>query len=142
MHGKPESGVLRCFHQECSERLKRSEIVQRAKFFWHADTGPGGPKVLGPKGLMPNPKSGTVTMDVTKAINEIKSGKVEYRLDKTNIIHLGFGKVSFGADKLAENYEVLMNAIIKAKPAAAKGQYIKGVSISTTMGPGLHINQK
>ena len=79
-------------------------------------------KVLGPKGLMPNPKSGTVTMDVTKAINEIKSGKVEYRLDKTNIIHLGFGKVSFGADKLAENYEVLMNAIIKAKPAAAKGQ--------------------
>lgn len=99
-------------------------------------------KVLGPKGLMPNPKSGTVTMDVTKAINEIKSGKVEYRLDKTNIIHLGFGKVSFGADKLSENYEVLMNAIIKAKPAAAKGQYIKGVSISTTMGPGLHINQK
>ena len=99
-------------------------------------------KVLGPKGLMPNPKSGTFTMDVTKAINEIKSGKVEYRLDKTNIIHLGFGKVSFGADKLAENYEVLMNAIIKAKPAAAKGQYIKGVSISTTMGPGLHINQK
>ena len=99
-------------------------------------------KVLGPKGLMPNPKSGTVTMDVTKAINEIKSGKVEYRLDKTNIIHLGFGKVSFGADKLAENYDVLMNAIIKAKPAAAKGQYIKGVSISTTMGPGLHINQK
>ena len=99
-------------------------------------------KVLGPKGVMPNPKSGTVTMDVTKAINEIKSGKVEYRLDKTNIIHLGFGKVSFGADKLAENYEVLMNAIIKAKPAAAKGQYIKGVSISTTMGPGLHINQK
>ena len=99
-------------------------------------------KVLGPKGLMPNPKSGTVTMDVTKAINEIKSGKVEYRLDKTNIIHLGFGKVSFGTEKLAENYDVLMNAIIKAKPAAAKGQYIKGVSISTTMGPGLHINQK
>ena len=99
-------------------------------------------KVLGPKGLMPNPKSGTVTMDVAKAIKEIKSGKVEYRLDKTNIIHLGFGKVSFGADKLAENYEVLMNAIIKAKPAAAKGQYIKGVSISTTMGPGLYINQK
>ncbi len=99
-------------------------------------------KVLGPKGLMPNPKSGTVTMDVTKAINEIKSGKVEYRLDKTNIIHLGFGKVSFGADKLVENYDVLMNAIIKAKPAAAKGQYIKGVSISTTMGPGLYINQK
>ena len=99
-------------------------------------------KVLGPKGLMPNPKSGTVTMDVTKAINEIKSGKVEYRLDKTNIIHLGFGKVSFGTEKLAENYDVLMNAIIKAKPAAAKGQYIKSVSISTTMGPGLYIDQK
>ena len=99
-------------------------------------------KVLGPKGLMPNPKSGTVTMDVTKAINEIKSGKVEYRLDKTNIIHLGFGKVSFGAKKLAENYDVIMNAIIKAKPAAAKGQYIKSVSISTTMGPGLYIDQK
>ena len=99
-------------------------------------------KVLGPKGLMPNPKSGTVTMDVTKAINEIKSGKVEYRLDKTNIIHLGFGKVSFGADKLAENYETIMNAIIKAKPAAAKGQYIKSVSVSTTMGPGLYIDQK
>ena len=99
-------------------------------------------KVLGPKGLMPNPKSGTVTMDVTKAINDIKSGKVEYRLDKTNIIHLGFGKVSFGAEKLAENYETIMNAIIKAKPAAAKGQYIKSVSISKTMGPGLYINQK
>ena len=99
-------------------------------------------KVLGPKGLMPNPKSGTVTMDVTKAISDIKSGKVEYRLDKTNIIHLGFGKVSFGADKLAENYDVVMNAIIKAKPAAAKGQYIKSVSMSKTMGPGLYINQK
>ena len=99
-------------------------------------------KVLGPKGLMPNPKSGTVTMDVTKAINEIKSGKVEYRLDKTNIIHLGFGKVSFGADKLAENYETIMNAIIKAKPAAAKGQYIKSVSVTTTLGPGIFINQK
>ena len=99
-------------------------------------------KVLGPKGLMPNPKSGTVTMDVTKAISEIKSWKVEYRLDKTNIIHLGFGKVSFGAEKLAENYDVIMNAIIKAKPAAAKGQYIKSVSVSTTMGPGLYIDQK
>ncbi len=99
-------------------------------------------KVLGPKGLMPNPKSGTVTMDVTKAINEIKSGKVEYRLDKTNIIHLGFGKVSFGTEKLVENYDVIMGAIIKAKPAAAKGQYIKSVSVSTTMGPGLYINQK
>lgn len=99
-------------------------------------------KVLGPKGLMPNPKSGTVTMDVTKAINEIKSGKVEYRLDKTNIIHLSFGKVSFGAKKLQENYETVMNAIIKAKPAAAKGQYIKSVAIATTMGPSIFIDQK
>ena len=96
-------------------------------------------KVLGPKGLMPNPKSGTVTMDVTKAINEIKSGKVEYRLDKNNIIHLGFGKVSFGAEKLAENYNVIMNAIIKAKPAAAKGQYVKSISVSTSMGPGIFV---
>ena len=99
-------------------------------------------KVLGPKGLMPNPKSGTVTMDVTKAISEIKSGKVEYRLDKTNIIHLGFGKVSFGAEKLVENYNTIIDAIIKARPAAAKGQYIKSVAISKTMGPGLFINQK
>ena len=96
-------------------------------------------KVLGPKGLMPNPKSGTVTMDVTKAINEIKSGKVEYRLDKSNIIHLGFGKVSFGADKLFENYETVMDAIVKAKPAAAKGQYIKSVAITTTMGPSIYV---
>ena len=99
-------------------------------------------KILGPKGLMPNPKSGTVTMDVKKAISEIKSGKVEYRLDKTNIIHLGFGKVSFGAEKLLENYQVIIDAIIKAKPAAAKGQYIKSVAIATTMGPSLKINQK
>ena len=99
-------------------------------------------KVLGPKGLMPNPKSGTVTMDVKKAISEIKSGKVEYRLDKTNIIHLGFGKVSFGAEKLAENYQVIMDAIVKARPSAAKGQYIKSVAITTTMGPALRINQK
>ena len=97
-------------------------------------------KVLGPKGLMPNPKSGTVTMDVTKAVQEIKSGKVEYRLDKTNIIHLGFGKVSFGTEKLFENYNTIMDAIIKAKPAAAKGQYIKSVAVTTTMGPSLHIN--
>ncbi len=99
-------------------------------------------KVLGPKGLMPNPKSGTVTMDVKKAISEIKSGKVEYRLDKTNIIHLGFGKVSFGTEKLLENYQVIIDAIIKARPAAAKGQYIKSVAITTTMGPSLKINQK
>ena len=99
-------------------------------------------KVLGPKGLMPNPKSGTVTMDVTKAVQEIKAGKVEYRLDKTNIIHLGIGKTSFGAKKLVENYNTIMEAIIKAKPAAAKGQYIKSVSVTTTMGPGIHINQK
>jgi large subunit ribosomal protein L1 len=99
-------------------------------------------KVLGPKGLMPNPKSGTVTMDVTKAINEIKSGKVEYRLDKTNIIHLGFGKVSFGTEKLLENYETVIDAIIKAKPAAAKGQYIRSVAVATTMGPSVYINQK
>ena len=96
-------------------------------------------KVLGPKGLMPNPKSGTVTMDVTKAISEIKSGKVEYRLDKTNIIHLGFGKVSFGKEKLLENYNTVMDAIIKAKPSAAKGQYIKSIGISTTMGPGIYV---
>ena len=96
-------------------------------------------KVLGPKGLMPNPKSGTVTMDVTKAIKEIKSGKVEYRLDKTNIIHLGFGKVSFGADKLLENYETVMEAIEKAKPAAAKGQYVKSIAVATSMGPSIYI---
>ena len=99
-------------------------------------------RVLGPKGLMPNPKSGTVTMAVTKAVADIKSGKVEYRLDKTNIIHLGIGKTSFGAKKLVENYNTIMEAIIKAKPAAAKGQYIKSVSVTTTMGPGIHINQK
>ena len=99
-------------------------------------------RVLGPKGLMPNPKSGTVTMDVTKAVADIKSGKVEYRLDKTNIIHLGIGKASFGAKKLIENYNTIMEAILKAKPAAAKGQYIKSVSVTTTMGPGIHINQK
>ena len=99
-------------------------------------------KVLGPKGLMPNPKSGTVTMDVAKAISDIKSGKVEYRLDKTNIIHLGFGKVSFGTDKLLENYNTVMDAIIKAKPSAAKGQYIKSVYVTTTMGPSLSIDQK
>ena len=97
-------------------------------------------KVLGPKGLMPSPKAGTVTMDVTKAINEIKAGKVEYRLDKTNIIHCPIGKVSFGAEKLNENFSALMGAIVKAKPAAAKGQYIKSCVVVSTMGPGIKIN--
>ena len=99
-------------------------------------------KILGPKGLMPNPKSGTVTMDVAKAIQEIKSGKVEYRLDKTNIIHLGFGKVSFGVEKLEENYKTVIDAIIKAKPAAAKGQYIRRGAVAKTMGPSIYVNQK
>ncbi len=98
-------------------------------------------KVLGPKGLMPSPKAGTVTMDVTKAINEIKSGKVEYRLDKTNIIHCPVGKVSFGKQKLADNFNALLGAIIKAKPAAAKGQYIKSCVVASTMGPGVKVNQ-
>ena len=97
-------------------------------------------RVLGPKGLMPNPKSGTVTFDVTKAIAEIKAGKVEYRVDKTAIIHVPLGKKSFGAEKLADNYKAMMEAIVKAKPAAAKGQYVKSVSISSTMGPGIKIN--
>jgi large subunit ribosomal protein L1 len=97
-------------------------------------------KVLGPKGLMPNPKSGTVTMDVTKAINDIKAGKVEYRLDKTNIIHCPIGKVSFGEEKLLENLNAIMEAIAKAKPSAAKGQYFKNATIATTMGPGIKIN--
>ncbi len=97
-------------------------------------------KVLGPKGLMPNPKAGTVTMDVAKAINDIKAGKIEYRLDKTNIIHCPVGKVSFGADKLRENFETLMSAIVKAKPAAAKGQYLKSVTVTSTMGPGVKVN--
>ena len=97
-------------------------------------------RILGPKGLMPNPKSGTVTMNVTQAIGEIKAGKVEYRLDKNNIVHTSIGKVSFGSDKLRENYMALVEAIIKAKPAAAKGQYIRSASISTTMGPGIKLN--
>ena len=97
-------------------------------------------RVLGPKGLMPNPKSGTVTFDVTKAVEEIKAGKVEYRLDKNNIIHVAIGKVSFGGEKLAENFNVLMNAIIKAKPSAAKGQYLRSISVTSTMGPGVKIN--
>ena len=97
-------------------------------------------KVLGPKGLMPSPKAGTVTMDVTKAVNEIKAGKVEYRLDKTNIIHCPIGKVSFGAEKLNDNFNALMGAIVKAKPAAAKGQYVKSCVAAATMGPGVKIN--
>ena len=96
-------------------------------------------KVLGPKGLMPNPKSGTVTMDVTKAVKEIKAGKVEYRLDKTNIIHVAIGKKSFGAEKLLENYNTVYDAIIKAKPAAAKGQYVRSVTLTSTMGPGVKV---
>ena len=97
-------------------------------------------RVLGPKGLMPNPKAGTVTMDVAKAVTEAKAGKIEYRLDKTNIIHCPIGKASFGAEKLQENFDALMGAIIKAKPAAAKGQYIKSCTVASTMGPGVKVN--
>ena len=97
-------------------------------------------KVLGPKGLMPNPKAGTVTPDVTRAINDIKAGKIEYRLDKTNIIHCPVGKVSFGVEKLTDNFKTLLDAVVRAKPAAAKGQYMKSVAITTTMGPGIKIN--
>ena len=99
-------------------------------------------KLLGPKGLMPNPKSGTVTMDVAKAVKDVKAGKVEYRLDKTAIIHCSIGKKSFGKEKLLENYQALLDAIIKAKPAAAKGQYIKSISLASTMGPGVKVNHK
>ena len=98
-------------------------------------------KVLGPKGLMPNPKAGTVTPDVARAVTEAKAGKIEYRLDKTNIIHCPIGKASFGPEKLAENFNTLVGAVIKAKPAAAKGQYIKSCVIASTMGPGIKINQ-
>ena len=97
-------------------------------------------KILGPKGLMPNPKAGTVTMDVTKALQEIKAGKVEYRLDKTNIIHTPIGKASFGAEKLNDNFNALLEAIVKAKPAAAKGQYLRSVTVAATMGPGIKVN--
>lgn len=97
-------------------------------------------KILGPKGLMPNPKSGTVTMDVEKALQEIKAGKVEYRLDKTNIIHTPIGKVSFGPEKLADNFNALLEAVVKARPAAAKGQYLKSVTVVSTMGPGIKVN--
>ena len=98
-------------------------------------------RVLGPKGLMPNPKAGTVTADVARAVTEAKAGKIEYRLDKTNIIHCPIGKASFGAEKLAENFDTLVSAVIKAKPASAKGQYIKSCVIAATMGPGIKINQ-
>ena len=97
-------------------------------------------RVLGPKGLMPNPKAGTVTMDVTKAVNDIKAGKIEYRLDKTNIIHVPLGKASFTEEQLADNFQALIGAIIKAKPSAAKGQYLKSVTIASTMGPGVKLN--
>ena len=97
-------------------------------------------KILGPKGLMPNPKSGTVTMDVTKALQEIKAGKVEYRLDKTNIIHTPIGKASFGPEKLQDNFNALLEAVVKAKPAAAKGQYLRSVTVAATMGPGVKVN--
>ncbi len=97
-------------------------------------------RVLGPKGLMPNPKAGTVTMDVAKAVNEAKAGKIEYRLDKTNIIHCPIGKASFGTEKLAENFNTLLGAIVKARPAAAKGQYIKSCVVASTMGPGIKVN--
>ncbi len=99
-------------------------------------------KLLGPKGLMPNPKSGTVTMDVEKAVKDVKAGKVEYRLDKTAVVHCVIGKKSFGKEKLLENYNALLEAIIKAKPAAAKGQYIKSISLASTMGPGVKVNHK
>ena len=98
-------------------------------------------RVLGPKGLMPNPKAGTVSPDVARAVTEAKAGKIEYRLDKTNIIHCPIGKASFGAEKLGENFDALLGAIIKAKPAAAKGQYIKSCVIASTMGPGIKVNQ-
>ena len=97
-------------------------------------------RILGPKGLMPNPKAGTVTMDVTKAINDIKAGKIEYRLDKTNIIHVPIGKASFSEEQLADNFQTLIDAVIKAKPAAAKGQYLRSVTITSTMGPGIKLN--
>ena len=97
-------------------------------------------KVLGPKGLMPNPKAGTVTMDVTKAINDIKAGKIEYRLDKSNIVHVPVGKVSFTEEQIQENFDAIMAALVKAKPASLKGTYMKNITLTTTMGPGIRIN--
>lgn len=99
-------------------------------------------KILGPKGLMPNPKSGTVTADITKALHDIKAGKVEYRVDKTAIIHVPIGKKSFGKEKLADNFNTIMEAVVKAKPAAAKGQYIKSITVASTMGPGIKVNYR
>ena len=97
-------------------------------------------RILGPKGLMPNPKAGTVTMDVAKAVQELKAGKIEYRLDKTNIVHVPIGKASFTEEQLNENFQTLIDAIIKAKPAAAKGQYIRSATVTSTMGPGVKLN--
>jgi large subunit ribosomal protein L1 len=97
-------------------------------------------KILGPKGLMPNPKSGTVTFDISRAIEDIKAGKVEYRVDKTSIVHVAIGKASFGTEKLADNFKTLMEAVVKAKPAAAKGTYLKSVTLTSTMGPGIKVN--
>ncbi|MGN1207904.1 MAG: 50S ribosomal protein L1, partial [Christensenellales bacterium] len=99
-------------------------------------------KILGPKGLMPNPKSGTVTTDVAKAIRDVKAGKVEYRLDKNNIVHVIIGKASFGTEKLLENFNTVMNALVKAKPAASKGTYLKSITLSSTMGPGIKVNYR
>ena len=122
-----------------NEALKLSVDTAKAKFDEMGVVGRLG-KVLGPKGLMPNPKAGTVTTDLTKAIAEIKAGKIEYRLDKTNIIHCPIGKVSFGPEKLLDNFNTLLGAVVKAKPAAAKGQYIRSCVVASTMGPGIRIN--
>ena len=134
-----------------AERAANADLVQKIQGGWmDFDVAIASPdmmgfvgrlgKVLGPRGLMPSPKAGTVTMDVAKAVQEAKAGKIEYRLDKTNIIHCPIGKASFGTDKLLENFNALLDAIIKAKPASSKGQYIKSVAVASTMGPGVKIN--